>query len=108
MVTQGTVIVPRMGCANGGDADSGNDSPDQSGFFERKLDGIRLLAFKNAADVKLYSRNRLPQHYPASAEAIAQLPARNLSWTGRAAWDAFKPALPITWFDILMARRTVQ
>src|SRR6185436_12844449 len=31
--------------------------------FERKLDGIRLLAFKNGVDVKLYSRNRLPQNY---------------------------------------------
>jgi ATP-dependent DNA ligase len=29
-------------------------------IFERKLDGIRMLAFKNGADVQLYSRNRLP------------------------------------------------
>ena len=29
-------------------------------IFERKLDGIRLLAFKNGADVRLLSRNRLP------------------------------------------------
>src|SRR5215813_36947 len=34
-------------------------------LFERKLDGIRMLACKKAADVKLYSRNRLPQHYPS-------------------------------------------
>ena len=34
-------------------------------IFERKLDGIRLLAFKNGADVRLLSRNRLPQHLPA-------------------------------------------
>ena len=34
-------------------------------IFERKLDGIRMLAFKNDGDVKLYSRNRLPQHRPA-------------------------------------------
>ncbi len=29
--------------------------------FEQKLDGIRLLAFKNGSDVRLLSRNRLPQ-----------------------------------------------
>src|SRR5881396_82116 len=32
-------------------------------IFERKLDGIRMLAFKNGTDVKLYSRNRLLQYY---------------------------------------------
>jgi bifunctional non-homologous end joining protein LigD len=44
--------------------------------FERKLDGIRLIAFKKGVDVKLYSRNRLPQNgsYPEVAAAIAQLP----------------------------------
>ena len=38
-------------------------------IFERKFDGIRLLAFKNGADVRLFSRNRLPQNdsYPAVA-----------------------------------------
>ncbi len=28
-------------------------------IFERKLDGIRLLAFKKGRDVQLFSRNRL-------------------------------------------------
>ena len=42
--------------------------------FERKLDGIRLLAFKNGADIRLLSRNRLPQHLPAIAAAVAALP----------------------------------
>ena len=37
-------------------------------IFERKLDGIRLLAFKHGADVRLLSRNRLPQHLPAIAD----------------------------------------
>jgi len=46
-------------------------------IFERKLDGIRLLAFKNGKDVKLYSRNRLEQHNPAIAGAIASLPVTN-------------------------------
>ena len=28
--------------------------------FERKLDGIRLIAYKRGREVRLYSRNRLP------------------------------------------------
>src|SRR5688500_9527437 len=43
-------------------------------IFERKFDGIRLLAFKREADVRLFSRNRLPQQYPRVADAIASLP----------------------------------
>jgi bifunctional non-homologous end joining protein LigD len=56
-------------------------------IFERKLDGIRMLAFKDDAEVKLYSRNRLPQHYPRVAEAIAALPVRDAILDGEAAWD---------------------
>jgi DNA ligase D-like protein (predicted ligase) len=54
--------------------------------FERKLDGIRLLSFKKGRDVKLLSRNRLPQgaHYPSVAQAVAQLPARELILDGEA------------------------
>jgi ATP-dependent DNA ligase len=57
-------------------------------IFERKFDGIRMLAFKKGADVNLYSRNRLPQHYPAVAEAIARLPVRNVILDGEASWDS--------------------
>jgi bifunctional non-homologous end joining protein LigD len=57
-------------------------------IFERKLDGIRMLAFKNGADVKLYSRNRLLQHYPAVAEEIANLPVRDVILDGEAAWES--------------------
>jgi len=46
-------------------------------IFERKLDGIRLLAFKQGKTVKLYSRNRLEQHNPAIADAIADLPVKD-------------------------------
>jgi len=56
-------------------------------IFERKFDGIRLLAFKDGADVRLYSRNRLPQHVPAFAEAIAALPPEQLILDGEATWD---------------------
>ena len=44
-------------------------------LFEQKFDGIRLLAYKRGADVQLYSRNRLPQHLPHVAAAVAALPA---------------------------------
>jgi ATP-dependent DNA ligase len=69
-------------------------------IFERKLDGIRLLAFKNGGDVKLYSRNRLPQNYPAVAEAVAALPAGKVIFDGEAAWD---PSSRVAYhiFDIL-------
>ena len=50
--------------------------------FERKLDGIRLLAFKKGRSVELFSRNRLPQRSPPIAEAIADLPPRELILDG--------------------------
>ena len=56
-------------------------------WFERKFDGIRLLAYKHGAEVRLYSRNRLPQHLPALAAAIAALPADDVILDGEAAWD---------------------
>ena len=34
-------------------------------IFERKFDGIRLLAFRHGTRVRLFSRNRLPQNCPA-------------------------------------------
>jgi len=42
-------------------------------IFERKYDGIRALAFKHGPDVRLLSRNRLPQHNPSVLAAIARL-----------------------------------
>ena len=56
-------------------------------IFERKFDGIRLLAFKRDGEVQLFSRNRLPQHIPTLAQAIADLPARNLILDGEVTWD---------------------
>ncbi|MBC7897852.1 MAG: ATP-dependent DNA ligase [Cytophagaceae bacterium] len=54
--------------------------------FERKLDGIRLLAYKQGADVRLWSRNRLPQDgaYPAVVEAVRALPYESLILDGEA------------------------
>ena len=67
--------------------------------FERKFDGIRLLAFKVGADVRLYSRNRLPQHLPAVADVIAALPARNLILDGEMTWRSSTPRFDV--FDIM-------
>jgi bifunctional non-homologous end joining protein LigD len=54
--------------------------------FERKLDGIRLLAFKNGAEVQLFSRNRLRQNeaYPEVVPAIAALPVHDVILDGEA------------------------
>ena len=69
-------------------------------IFERKLDGIRMLAFKSRGEVKLYSRNRLPQHYPKVADAIANLPVKDAILDGEAAWNpSSKVAYHI--FDVL-------
>jgi len=54
--------------------------------FEQKFDGIRLLAYKQGKKVELFSRNRLPQHLPAVAQAIAKLPHRELILDGEVDW----------------------
>jgi bifunctional non-homologous end joining protein LigD len=56
-------------------------------LFERKFDGIRVLAFKADAGVRLLSRNRLPQHLPAIADALAQLPIRTAVLDGEVTWS---------------------
>jgi len=56
-------------------------------LFERKFDGIRLLAYKHGADVRLYSRNKLPQNLPAIAKAIAKLPVDDVILDGEVEWD---------------------
>jgi ATP-dependent DNA ligase len=56
-------------------------------IFERKFDGIRLLAYKQGDAVCLYSRNRLPQTMPAVADAIRALPAEDIILDGEVTWD---------------------
>jgi ATP-dependent DNA ligase len=55
-------------------------------IFERKIDGIRLIAFKNGAEVRLLSRNKLPQHLPAIAEAVQRLPVHDVILDGEVTW----------------------
>lgn len=69
-------------------------------IFERKYDGIRLLAFKDPQGVRLYSRNRLPQQYPQISTAIAALPARELILDGEVSWGTEDWAGYVV-FDIL-------
>jgi bifunctional non-homologous end joining protein LigD len=57
-------------------------------IFERKLDGIRMLAFKRGSRVQLLSRNQLDltTHYPAVVKAIAAVPVSNAIFDGEATW----------------------
>ena len=63
---------------------------DPAWTFERKLDGIRMLAFKHGSSVRLLSRNRLSllTAYPAVADALARLPIDDAVLDGEAtgAW----------------------
>jgi bifunctional non-homologous end joining protein LigD len=70
-------------------------------LFERKFDGIRLLAYKRGREVQLFSRNRLPQHSPAVVEAIRKLPARELILDGEGTWDGHSSyhVFDILWLD---------
>jgi ATP-dependent DNA ligase len=54
--------------------------------FERKLDGIRLLAFKDAGSVRLLTRNQLLRNesYPSLVAAVAAFPQRGLILDGEA------------------------
>jgi ATP-dependent DNA ligase len=68
--------------------------------FERKYDGIRLLAFKQGRDVRLFSRNRLPQHCPAIADAIAGLPVRDAILDGEVTWEGTRyHVFDVLWLD---------
>jgi bifunctional non-homologous end joining protein LigD len=55
-------------------------------IFERKFDGIRLLAFKQGESVRLLSRNQLPQNCPPVAQAIASLPHVEVILDGEITW----------------------
>jgi DNA ligase D-like protein (predicted ligase) len=73
--------------------------------FERKLDGIRMLAFKQGPEVRLLSRNRLSltEAYPGVAAAIAELPVEQAILDGEASWAALGRASDADYhvFDVL-------
>jgi ATP-dependent DNA ligase len=72
--------------------------------FEPKLDGIRLLAFKQGSEVRLLSRNRLPQNeaYPSFVQALERLPVSDAILDGEAlgVWNA-RDAVGYHLFDVL-------
>jgi len=70
-------------------------------IFERKYDGIRLLAYKDGADVRLFSRNRLPHEYPDIVAAIKSLPVRNVILDGEITWrhDWAYHVFDVMWLD---------
>ena len=70
-------------------------------LFERKFDGIRLLAYKRGQDVKLYSRNRLLQNIAGIEKAIAAMPVKELILDGEVSWDRHTNyhVFDILWLD---------
>lgn len=54
--------------------------------FERKYDGIRLLAFRHGSEIRLLSRNQLPQTCPPIASAVAGLPLHDAILDGELTW----------------------
>jgi ATP-dependent DNA ligase len=70
-------------------------------IFERKFDGIRLIAYKRGSEVRLFSRNRLPQNLPAFAEAIAKLPVEDAIFDGEMTWGsgAAYHIFDVMWLD---------
>jgi bifunctional non-homologous end joining protein LigD len=68
-------------------------------LFERKFDGIRLLAYKQGSDVQLYSRNRLTQNIPSVAQAIAALPVHDVILDGEITWGQGKTVYHV--FDVM-------
>ena len=68
--------------------------------FERKYDGIRLVVFKQGSDVRLLSRNQLPQNLPHIARAVADLPIRDVILDGEVDWNGAKyHVFDILWLD---------
>ena len=70
-------------------------------LFERKFDGIRLLAYKRGPDVRLYSRNQLAQDLPVIARAVASLPVDDVILDGEVTWDGLSAyhIFDILWVD---------
>src|SRR5262245_42673624 len=70
-------------------------------IFERKFDGIRLIAYKQGSDVRLYSRSRLPQNMPHLADASAALPVSDAILDGEVTWDRASAyhVFDVLWLD---------
>jgi ATP-dependent DNA ligase len=69
--------------------------------FERKFDGIRLLAFKHGATVRLFSRTRNEKVLPGIAAAVASLPVHDVILDGEVEWDGHTAyhIFDVLWID---------
>ncbi len=79
---------------------------DPQWIFERKLDGVRVLAYKQGPEVRLYSRNRILQNsaYPEVVEAVGRQPADDLILDGEVVAFSGKQ----TSFSLLQGRLGLQ
>jgi bifunctional non-homologous end joining protein LigD len=69
-------------------------------IFERKVDGIRLLAFRVGGEVRLLSRNRLSQSCPAVALQVAALPVTEVILDGELSWSGTDyHVFDVLWLD---------
>jgi len=75
-------------------------------IYERKLDGVRCLVYKNGRTVKIYSRNKnsMNSTYPALVKAIAAQPEEKFIADGEIV--AFKGKL--TSFSELQKRMNIR
>jgi bifunctional non-homologous end joining protein LigD len=69
--------------------------------FERKFDGIRLIAFKQGETVRLFSRSRNEKFLPGIAAAVASLPVRDVILDGEVEWDGHTAyhIFDLVWID---------
>ena len=69
--------------------------------FERKFDGIRLIAFKQGDVVRLYSRTRKEKALPGIAAAVAALPVADVILDGEVEWDGHTAyhVFDVIWID---------
>jgi ATP-dependent DNA ligase len=68
-------------------------------IFERKYDGVRLLAYKRGSRIQLFSRNRLPQNMPSIESALARLPVEEVVLDGEVTWG--QGAVTYYVFDVM-------
>jgi bifunctional non-homologous end joining protein LigD len=69
--------------------------------FERKFDGIRLIAFKRDETVRLFSRTRNEKILPRIAAAVASLPVQDVILDGEVEWDGHTAyhIFDVVWID---------
>jgi bifunctional non-homologous end joining protein LigD len=69
--------------------------------FERKYDGIRLIAFKQGDSVRLFSRTRKEKDLPRIASAVASLPVGDAILDGEVTWDGHTAyhVFDVVWLD---------